>query len=79
MSTKSKIIEKVNKQLLNEDVQPPVYFNEMEVFNMLCELIDYNLNGIPEPPPKLTKVFQEALKKKGRNLTPPNPPAGAMM
>lgn len=79
MSTKKRIIERANKRLLNEDVPPPVNFNEHEVLGLLCELIDYDLGGKQEMPTKLVKVFQEALKKKGRNLTPPNPPPGAMM
>ncbi len=79
MSTKKKLIEKANKRLLNEDVQPPVNFTEHEVLGLLCELIDYNLGGEKEMPPKLVKVFQDALKKKGRNINPPNVPDGAYM
>jgi hypothetical protein len=79
MSTKKRIIERANKRLLNEDVPPPVNFNQYEVLDLLCELIDYDLGGKQEMPTKLVKVFQEALKKKGRNLTPPNTPLGAMM
>ena len=43
------------------------------------ELIDYDLGGKEEMPTKLVKVFQEALKKKGRNVNPPNVSDGAMM
>lgn len=79
MGTKKRLIERANKRLLNEGIQPPVSFNEHEVFGLLCELIDYDLSGEKEMPDKLVKVFQSALKKKGRNLNPPNVPDGAMM
>ncbi len=79
MSTKQRIIERANKRLLNEDMPPPLNFNEHEVLGILCELIDYDLGGKEDMPSKLVEVFQKALKKKGRNLTPPNPPLGAMM
>lgn len=79
MSIKKRIIERVNKRLLNENVPPPVNFNDHEVLELLCELIDYDLGGKEEMPTKLVKVFQEALKKKGRNVNPPNVSDGAMM
>lgn len=79
MGTKKLIIERANKRFLNEDLPPPVNFTEHEVLSMLCELIDYDLSGEKEMPNKLIEVFQTGLKKKGRNLNPPNVPDGAMM
>lgn len=79
MNTKKLMMERANKRLLNEDVPPPINFTEHEVLVLLCKLIDYDLGGKEEIPSKLVNIYQEALKKKGRNLTPPNPPDGAMM
>jgi len=77
--SKKTAINKANKRLLNESLPAPVNFNEHEVLGLLCELIDYDLGGKEEMPDNLIKVFQTALKKKGRNLNPPNVPDGAMM
>ena len=70
-------IEKANKRLLNESMPPMIYFNEFEVSKMLCEAI--GCKDITEMPQKVKEVLQKALIEKGRNLTPPNPPPGAML
>jgi len=80
MSTKKRLIEVANKRLLNESLPSPVTFTEHEVLGMLCDLIDYDLGGKEEMPPQLIKVFQDGLRKKGRNLDGPNnTPDGAYM
>ena len=77
MSNKVKNIQKVNKMLLNESMPPPVYFNEFEVFDMLCQAINYNISGSEEPPTHIVQILQTALKSKGRYLGPDNTPKGA--
>lgn len=79
MSTKKRLIEAANKRLLNESLPPPVNFTEHETLKMMCDLIDYDMSGEEEMPPKLVKVFQDGLRSKGRNLNPPDIPDGAMM
>lgn len=79
MNTRARIIENANKRLLMEDLPPTIYFSEHEVLKMMCDLIDYDLGGKEEIPPKLLKIFQDGLKAKGRNLDVSKVPDGAMM
>jgi len=78
MSTKKRMLERINKKMdmVNESLPPQIMFTEHETLKMLCELIDYDLSGEKEMPNKLTKVFQDALKKKGRSFDN-NTPEGA--
>lgn len=75
MSKKS-AIDKANKRLLNESMPPMIYFNEFEVAQILSEAIGCDKLNLP---PLAIKALQTALVKKGRNLTPPNPPNCAML
>lgn len=80
MSTKKRLIEAANKRLLNEHLPAPVHFTEHEVLSMMCELIDYEPSSQEEMPEKLKTIFQDALRKKGRNLDgSSNVPDGAIM
>ena len=78
MSTKKRILENINKKMdmINESLPPTIMFTEHEALKMLCELIDYDLNGEKEMPTKLIEIFQNNLKKKGRNFNT-NAPEGA--
>jgi len=77
MSNKKRIIERANKRLLNEDMAPPINFNDMEVAVMFSEAFGDNT------PKELIDVFQDALRKKGRFIPKDgegfNVPDGAMM
>lgn len=77
--SKKLAIEKANKRLLMEDMQPLVYFNEHELLKFMCEVCDYDISGPNEIPANIKEVFQKALVSKGRNINPPNPPKGAYM
>lgn len=72
--SKKTAIEKANKRLLNEDVQPPVIFNDMEVFSMLYEIEQKQLQG-----EQIWDLYKNKLKEKGRNVEPVNVPKGAYM
>ena len=78
MSTKKRILENINKKMdmVNESLPPTIMFTEHETLKMLCELIDYDLGGKEEMPSKLIEIFQNGLKKKGRNFNH-NTPEGA--
>lgn len=78
MSTKKRILEKINKKMdmVNESLPPTIMFTEHETLKMLCELIDYDLDGNEEMPSKLIEIFQDGLKKKGRSFNN-NTPKGA--
>ena len=78
MSTKKRILENINKKMdmINESLPPTIMFTEHETLKMLCELIDYDLGGKEEMPSKLIEIFQNGLKKKGRNFNH-NTPEGA--
>jgi hypothetical protein len=78
MSTKKRILENINKKMdmVNESLPPTIMFTEHETLKMLCELIDYDLSGKEEMPSKLIEIFQNNLKKKGRNFNH-NTPEGA--
>ena len=80
MSTKTRLIEAANKRLLSESLPPTIHFTEHETLAMMCDLIGYVLGGEEEIPENLKRIFQDGLRKKGRNLDgPPNVPDGAMM
>jgi hypothetical protein len=78
MSTKKRLLENINKKMdmVNESLPPTIMFTEHETLKMLCELIDYDLGGEEEIPSKLIEIFQDGLKKKGRNFNN-NTPEGA--
>ncbi len=72
--SKKTAIQKANKRLLNEDVQPPVNFTDAEVFSMLYEIEQKQLQG-----EQLWDLYKDRLTQKGKNVKPINPPKDAYM